>query len=525
MDLWHWFISGVVFPEFWAWVTVTLSVLIAVGYGIIAFNWYFQLKLAKLAEARAALSCLRNIWFLTGVCGYAFWAMDMPWLIWRFYDAALFVILIYTWTFVVRMRGLSLVSERLKQIEDLERNAKKYHEIAELLPHMVWTASADGGVDFSNQRWREYVGDDRAWLDALHPDHREQAIDEWNHSLQTRQPFMFEARLAGARAGAGEPDANGYGGGYRWFVIRATPIAQGDAIKWLGACADVEDQKLLAVQKELQAKQKSFFLNALSHDLRAPLHNVLLNAHLLKMSAQTREQDQHDLESVQMIVENAVAAGDLVTRLLDFAKVGALEHNVIQHVGLVATLGQIIRRFQPIADKKQLSLRLIADSDPNEKIKILTDRQKLDRIVSNLLDNAIKYTRSGVVSLELGEAEEPRQGAICIRISDTGMGVPPANVPYLFDEFYQVNNYERDRSKGFGMGLAICRQLARQIGGDVRLASTGPKGSCFELTLDANPPAGEVDESGAAVGADRGGRQSGANGDQPDPEDARIYRV
>ena len=82
-----------------------------------------------------------------------------------------------------------------------------------------------------------------------------------------------------------------------------------------GACADIEDQKLLVAEKEKQAKQKAFFLNALSHDLRAPLHNVLLNAQLLKMTAT----EQLEVESLTMIIENTLAAGDLVSRLLDFA--------------------------------------------------------------------------------------------------------------------------------------------------------------------------------------------------------------
>src|SRR5439155_1130592 len=187
-----------------------------------------------------------------------------------------------------------------------------------------------------------------------------------------------------------------------------------EAVKWLGACADIEDQKLLATEKELQARQKSFFLNALGHDLRAPLHNVLLNAQLLKMSADSNggaDRNGVEAESVDMIVENAICDGKLT-----------------------------------------------------------------------------------------------------LRVSDTGIGIPQENVPYLFDEFYQVNNYERDRSKGFGMGLAICKSLARHIGGEVRLAGTGPEGSCFEVTCKR-------------VRADRGGRPDGEPGDRGDPVESGLCRV
>src|SRR5688572_5810754 len=322
----------------WALGTLALSAAVAVGYGVIAVNWFFQFKLARRAEARAALSRLRGICLTCAVCGVAFVLFDLPWIAWRGYDLALLALAVRTWSFVVQMRGWSLIDERLAQVEELERTATRYREIAELLPHMVWTSNAAGIVDFSNLRWREYTGDDRTWLDAVHPDERDHVRGQWEHAVAHREPLSLEARLAGAA-------------GYRAFLVKATPFAHGNAVKWLGACADIEDQRLLALETERQARQRAFFLNAISHDLRAPLHNVLLNAHLLKMSGA----DVELASSVEMIVENAVAAGDMVSRLLDFAKVGAQDRNEIETISLAATLHQVARRFQPVVDQKGLS--------------------------------------------------------------------------------------------------------------------------------------------------------------------------
>jgi signal transduction histidine kinase len=287
---------------------------------------------------------------------------------------------------------------------------------------------------------------------------------------------------------------------YRTFVITATPIVQGDAVKWLGACADIEDQKLFALEKEIQAKQKTFFLNAISHDLRAPLHNILLNAHLLKLSAREPE----DVESVDMIMENSTAAGDLVTKLLEFAKVGALDANTIESIRMDSTLRQLERRFQPIAEQKGLYLKLKCDT----MRRFPPIARSWKRILSNLLDNAIKYTQQGGVTLET----VVENSEVSVRVSDTGIGIPQTNVPYLFDEFYQVNNYERDRSKGFGMGLAICKSLAKHIGADVRLARTGPDGSCFEVAVKS-------------VDSDRGGRPVGQNRDLANSQEAGLCRI
>ncbi|HSV14211.1 MAG TPA: PAS domain-containing sensor histidine kinase [Tepidisphaeraceae bacterium] len=478
----------------WAWVTLLLSGLIVLGYAVIAFNWFFQSKLSKHEQARSALARLRNISFACALCGFVFFTTDTAWFLWRMYDGILLLLVAYTWSFLLRMRGLSLVDERLAQMDELEQSAAKYREIAELLPHMVWTADADGRVDFSNQRWREYAGNNRSWLESVHPDEQQQAIARWRTASTARVPISLELRLGGA-------------GGYRMFLVKATTISRGNAVRWLGACADIEDQRLLAAQREAQAKQKSFWLNALSHDLRAPLHNVALNAHLLKLSAK----DPGDVESVEMIIENAAAAGDLVAKLLDFAKVGAQDNNVMEQVDVAALLHQVARRFQPVVEHRGLRLRVLA----TEGASVLSDRQKLQRIVSNLVDNAIKYTRHGEVMLELSSRDD-REENVVIRVTDTGIGIPPAHAPHLFDEFYQVDNYERDRSKGFGMGLAICKDLARHLGGDVRLAHSSTDGSCFEVVLKRNA---------SGVGADRGGRPVGAPGDQPAAAVAGLCRV
>jgi len=257
-------------------------------------------------------------------------------------------------------------------------------------------------------------------------------------------------------------------------------------VKWLGACADIEEQRLLAVAKEVQARQKAFFLNALSHDLRAPLNNVVLNAHVLKLSPE----EPVDVESVNVIIENATAAGELLSKLLEFARAGEEQNSTAEIVSVAAMLQQIGRRFSPPARAKGLSLNML---DVDETLSCRVDRQKLERIVSNLVDNAIKHTKAGGVELSarliaaggIGDVDSIGGGEVSIRISDTGVGIPAGDVPYLFDEFYQVNNHERDRSKGFGLGLAICRSLARQLGGDVRIVTTGRDGSCFEVLVQA----------------------------------------
>jgi signal transduction histidine kinase len=291
----------------------------------------------------------------------------MPWTTWRLYDLALLGVALYTWSFVVRMRGLSLIDARLAQIDEAERLA--------------------------------------------------------------------------------------------------------------------EEQRVLAARKDQQARQKAFFLNALSHDLRAPLNIVALNAHLLK----TTVREQADVESAKLIIENAVAAGNLVAKALELAKADAEDRNDMDVIRLPDLLHQVVRRFAPIAAQKGLYLRVGATTE----IEVLTDGQKLDRVITNLVDNAIKFTETGGVTIDVDRAEE----LVLVRVCDTGVGVPQQSMPYVFDEFYQADDPEVGRRQGFGMGLAICRLLARQLGGDVRLVSTGAEGSCFELSFLARSNRGVAHES------------------------------
>lgn len=486
--------SGMDYEPSGPWVTIALSVLVVVGYAAVAFNWYFQSRVTRVAEAKRALARLRGIVICSVFCGLVFVLWDMGWPVGRLYDLGLLVLACHTWWFALRMRGLGLVEERLSKVAELERSAQKYREIAECLPHVVWTATADGRVDFSNRRWREYAGPgERTWLDAVHPDERQEVHAWWARAVAAHEPVSREVRLSTASDDGAAT--------YHTFMVRATPVVEGGTIKWFGACADIEDQKQAEAERESQAKRKAFLFNALSHDLRAPLNNVVLNAQLLKMSVPD-DPSLHD--SADTVVENAMAAGDLVTKLLEYARTGSQDENVaLSRVSIDAMLHQVERRFLPVAVAKGLYLRVLGSgAGPAE---ITTDRVKLERIVSNLADNAIKFTESGGITIEL----TARRDEVSIRISDTGVGVPEQDAPHLFDEFYQAANSDRSGTKGFGIGLAICRSLARQLGGDVVLASTGPQGTSFEVTVrDAaatdrgRQPAvtgGETDEAGPQV--------------------------
>ena len=303
-------VPGSALEVYWSWLTITLSVFIALGYATIAYNRYFQKKLARTEQVAAAGRRLWSITIFSMICGTFFYLYDMPWAMWRVYDCVLLVLLCTTWAYAIRMRGMSLLEERLSQLSALEEQARRYREMAELLPQMVWTARDKGDIDFSNQRWAEFVGDGRTWVEAIHPDDRARVEFWWAKTLRARKFSSIECRLGGVA-------------GFRTFLISANPIISHGAIKWLGACADIQAQKMLAAAREMQAKRRAFFLNALSHDLRAPLNTVVLNAEMLKIVPPEDVKNR-----VLTIVESAKSAGDYVARIFvsDRRVVAVTEH-------------------------------------------------------------------------------------------------------------------------------------------------------------------------------------------------------
>ena len=148
---------------------------------------------------------------------------------------------------------------------------------------------------------------------------------------------------------------------------------------------------------------------------------------------------------------------------------------------------------------------LFCPADRPDRFEKAADRA--DAVILDLEDAVAQEAKHDARLALVAATLDPER--VIVRVTDTGSGVPESHAGRLFDEFYQVNNHERDRRKGFGMGLAICSSLAQQLGGNVRLASTGADGSCFEVCFKS-------------ARHDRGGRRHSPAGNVGYPEEARL---
>lgn len=214
---------------------------------------------------------------------------------------------------------------------------------------------------------------------------------------------------------------------------------------------------------------KSRFLAAASHDLRQPLHSLRLFTATLEM--QTRNTQHKTL--VGQIDSSVKSLEELFNALLDISKLDAGTVNVEhQHVFLDNLLSQIEGEFKPLAWQKKLDFSVQLDG-----YVVHTDAILLERLIRNLVGNAIRYTQRGRVSVS-AYADE---GQVWVSVSDTGVGIPVADQAKIYEEFVQLGNTERDRNQGIGLGLSIVKRLADLLDVQVLLDSTVGKGSIFHV--------------------------------------------
>jgi signal transduction histidine kinase len=228
-------------------------------------------------------------------------------------------------------------------------------------------------------------------------------------------------------------------------------------------------------QSRKETAEKLFFLNAISHDLRTPLNGLILHANLAEMVAGANDPAALS-DALAQIKTSALGASRMLDSFLEYAQVAASSAPPeCTNFQLEEAVRSVVEKFRSSADGKSIAL----SAKIPEAAQVHLDRFKLERILSNLLDNALKFTRAGSVRVE---AQTDGNG-LEIHVHDTGSGIAPEHQDKLFDEFFQVHNHARDRAKGFGLGLAIARGLARQLGGDLTVESALGHGSRFTLAL------------------------------------------
>lgn len=247
------------------------------------------------------------------------------------------------------------------------------------------------------------------------------------------------------------------------------------------ATAELTEQKLAA---EAAMRAKSKFLAAASHDLRQPLHALTLFISALK--DKVAENPEQELQRLTANIDaSATAMGDMLGGLLDLSR---LDAGIVlaqpECFPLSRVLANIQQHFVPTATEKGLQLHVKPCG-----LHVQSDPLLVERILMNLVSNAIRYTPQGRIVVGVRRRGDMAE----LQVLDTGLGIAEDQQAQVFEEYFQIDNPERQRAKGLGLGLAIVAREARLLGTMVTLHSVPGRGSCFAFRLPRCTPT--ADES------------------------------
>jgi signal transduction histidine kinase len=242
----------------------------------------------------------------------------------------------------------------------------------------------------------------------------------------------------------------------------------------------------LAVAKdraEAADRVKSAFLATMSHELRTPLNSIIgfTGIMLQELAGPLNAEQRKQLEMVRDSSRHLLA---LINDVLDISRIEAGQLEVsCEPFDLRASIEKAVRLVQPLADKTGLTLRAVLAPQIGE---VVGDSRRVEQVLINLLNNAIKFTDEGSVTLTadvVPDASRTAPSAIRIAVTDTGIGIKPEDLTELFQPFRQVDTGLAREHEGTGLGLAICRRIADLLGAEISATSQWGEGSVFTLTL------------------------------------------
>ncbi len=248
-------------------------------------------------------------------------------------------------------------------------------------------------------------------------------------------------------------------------------------IRYALARRDTERERLERQKAESANRSKDRFLAHLSHELRTPLSAILGYTELLLSK-------QHSTGSTELnaILRNGRHLLSLLNDVLDLSKIAAdkleLTPSQTQFHGL---LNEVVALTHALALEKKLALNL--RSLTPIPVEIFVDTTRLRQVLINLIGNAIKFTQSGRVDVEVEVIDDKSHSQLHIAVRDTGIGISDAHLRKIFQPFEQVDDVVHKTEQGTGLGLAICAELVQRMGGYIHVESEPGKGSCFSILL------------------------------------------
>ncbi|MBE9126513.1 MULTISPECIES: PAS domain S-box protein [unclassified Coleofasciculus] len=388
----------------------------------------------------------------------------------------------------VYLVSLRDITERRRAEEALRESEQRFRQLADTIQDVFWLISPDTETVLYVSRAYETIwglscnslyAQPQSWIDAIYPEDQE-AVRAASTQQRFGQSTTQEYRII-------RPD-----GEMRWICDRAFPIQNEheEVYRIAGIAEDITERKQVEVALQ-QAKDaaltaaaesaaanraKGEFLANISHELRTPLNAILGFTQLMSRDRSLSTQHQNHLNIITRSGEHLLA---LINDILSMSKIEAgrvvLQEKSFDLYRLLDTLEQM---FQLKAANK--GLQLTCTRSPNVPQYVRTDENKLRQVLINVLDNAMKFTEQGGISLQVESGDS--QSYLVFAVKDTGLGIATEEMSSLFEPFVQTET-GRNLQSGTGLGLAISRRFVRMMGGDMAIESVVAKGTTVKFEV------------------------------------------
>jgi len=381
----------------------------------------------------------------------------------------------------------------LRYTTDLRKSREEFKQLADFTPQIVWTANAEGKVDYYNKKWYEVTGakqgyGDQNWIPFLHPEDAGYCLTSWYHSVETGEFFQLEYRIKDPRSKS-----------YRWYLGRALPIKDdsGRITKWFGTLTDIHDQKMqnekleeLVAQRTVELKRSNEdlqqFAHVASHDLKEPVRKIstFSDRMAVEYGHQIPEKAKTYLHKIHASSERMAA---MIDSILRYSVINA-NKDVEEMVDLNRLLEGIINDLELLIVQKEATINYKA-------LPAIKGRPVLlYQLFYNLIANALKFSKENVPAVidirseiktpsELEQRADlgPAERYIQIEVRDNGIGFNQEFANKLFDVFSRLNS--REKYEGTGLGLALCKKIVHRHHGIIYAKGEEGVGSAFFIVL------------------------------------------
>ena len=369
---------------------------------------------------------------------------------------------------------------RQRDRETMERRSEqRFRGLMDALPQCVWATNIEWEVYYANRQAVDYTGLQidqptpiKEVLAVLHPEDRIELESKVDTIGMLKKPVEVQVRLRRNSDGV-----------YRWFLMRGVPQTDESSkiTGWIVAGTDIDVERHALQAAESASQMKEEFLALVSHELRNPLNAIKGWTHLLRMGSLDTSRTYKALETIERNVELQTS---LIDDILDVSNIvrGKLNLNM-RSQRISAILESALAAIRPAAQAKDIELLYVSNT---VRDTVSGDADRLQQVFWNLLSNAMKFTpRGGKVTVTL----DVRGSDVSVAVADTGRGISPDFLPYVFERFRQGETGTTRSNGGLGLGLAIARQIVELHGGLVSAESAGQdRGATFTALIPLMEP-------------------------------------